>query len=122
MTKDKPEDEDEREPSRAAGGCVLAVLAGAVLGVVFARSPTAGVITVWVLGVAAVWWAARRRMSDSSATPPPQEWRPSCNECAGQELLSVTPSQAQKGMLIYSFALAERPSHTHLHIAEETNQ
>jgi len=115
------EPEDEREPSRAAGGCVLVALVGLALAVVFARSSTAGVITVWVVGMAAVWRAARRRMSDSSATPPPEERTPSCDECAGQELLSVTPSESQKGMLIYSFALAKRPGHTHLHITKDAN-
>lgn len=63
-------EEEEPERSLAAGGCVLVVLGGVVLGVVFAVSATAGVLTVWVVGVAALWRCARR-MSDSSATPPP---------------------------------------------------
>lgn len=60
----------EEEPRRAGGGCVLVVLGGGAMAAVFAVSPIAGVLTVWVVGVVAVWLAARR-MSDSSATPPP---------------------------------------------------
>lgn len=60
----------EEEPSRTAGACVLVVLAAVVTAVVFAVSPTAGVLFVWVVGVVALWRAARR-LSDSSATPPP---------------------------------------------------
>ncbi|MFJ2259941.1 hypothetical protein ACIOKD_16635 [Streptomyces sp. NPDC087844] len=118
--KKKPAIEPE-EPSRAAGACVLVVLAGVVTAVVFAVSTDAGVIALWAVGLFALWRAARR-MSDSSATPPPKEWRPSCKRCTGQELLSVTPSETQKGMMIYSYALTKRPGHTHLHIVEEVNE
>jgi hypothetical protein len=58
--------------SPAAGACVLVVLGVGALAVVYAVSPTAGVLTVWVVGTAALACAARRRMSDSSATPPPR--------------------------------------------------
>lgn len=64
-------DTDEPDVSRAAGGCVLVVLGGGVLAVVFAASTQAGILAVWVTGTAAVWRAARHRMSNSSATPPP---------------------------------------------------
>ncbi|WP_060888670.1 hypothetical protein [Streptomyces scabiei] len=107
----------EEEPSRAAGGCVLLALGGGATAVVFAVSPEAGVLSLWVVGALVVWRSARRRMSDSSATPPPEEGRPSCSECAGQELVSVTPSETQKGMLIYGYALPDRPNHTHVHLA-----
>ncbi|MFF5004123.1 hypothetical protein ACFY3G_14910 [Streptomyces phaeochromogenes] len=60
---------EPEEPSRTAGACVLLVLAGVVTAVVFAISPTAGVLAVWVLGAVLLWRAAGR-MSDSSATPP----------------------------------------------------
>lgn len=112
----------EEGPSRAAGGCVLVALGGGGFAVAFAVSPEAGVLTVWVVGGVAVWRAARRRVSDSSAPPPPEEGRPSCGECAGQELVSVTPSATQKGMLIYGYALPGRPNHTHIHIAEEVTE
>ena len=63
--------DDIEAPSHAAGACVLVVLAVAVIAVVFAVSPTAGVVALWGVGGVALWRAARRRMSDSSATPPP---------------------------------------------------
>ncbi|MEW2570479.1 hypothetical protein [Streptomyces sp. NPDC047070] len=110
----------EEEPSRAAGACVLAVLVGIVVAVSFAVSDAAGVLFVWGAGLAVLWWRVRR-MSDKSATPPPERGHPSCRKCAGQSPLSVTPSETQKGMLIYSFDLPKRPGHTHLHIVEEVN-
>ncbi|MFJ6783734.1 hypothetical protein [Streptomyces yangpuensis] len=70
-------DEEPSEPSRAAGGCVLTVAAGVPLGVVFAVSPEAGVLTVWGLVVAACGWQYRRGLSDTSATPPPLPETPS---------------------------------------------
>lgn len=69
--------------SRAAGACVLVVLAGAALGAVFAASSSAGVITVWVVGVLALWRRARRGVSDSSATPPPRSSNASGDVYAG---------------------------------------
>lgn len=63
--------DDIEPPSHTAGACVLAVLGVAALAVVFAVSPTAGILTVWMVGGAALARSARRRMSDSSATPPP---------------------------------------------------
>lgn len=59
-----------------AGACVLVVLAGVVVAVVFAVSPTAGVLALWAAGAVLLWRAARR-MSDSSATPPPEGVAPS---------------------------------------------
>lgn len=95
---------------RAAGSVFVAVFYGSIVqrayGLIYL------VPVVWAIGA----W----QMSDSSATPPPGEDRPSCSECAGHELVSVTPSETQKGMLIYSFALADRPNHTHIHLSEET--
>jgi hypothetical protein len=117
--KTKPEEPEQR--SAVAGGCVLLVLAGVPLAVLWALSDAAGVLAVWVVGAAAVWWSARRRVSDSSATPPPERERPSCRECAGHELVDVTPSETQKGMLIYKSAPPDRPNHTHVHIAGEVN-
>ncbi|MER8219710.1 hypothetical protein ABTZ58_03750 [Streptomyces sp. NPDC094143] len=102
--------------SGVAGGCVLVVLGGVPLAVVWALSVEAGVLVVWVAAVVAVWWSARRRMSDSSATPPPGKGRPSCRECAGQELVGGAPSEPEKGMLIYTVADPARPNHTHVHV------
>lgn len=69
--------------SPAAGACVLVVLGASALAVVFAVSPTAGVLTTWAVGAAALARAARRRMSDSSATPPPPSETPSGDVYAG---------------------------------------
>ncbi|PWI08396.1 hypothetical protein DIZ27_23165 [Streptomyces sp. NWU339] len=124
MARRKREDTPAEEPaeeleerSPLAGGCVLVVLAGAALAGVWAVSPEAGVLAVWVAGVAAVWWSARRRVSVSSAPPPPQEGRPSCRECAGHELIGVTPLESEEGMLIYKTSPPDRPNHTHIHVA-----
>lgn len=118
--KDKPEEPSE-EPSRTAGACVLVALAGVATAAVFALSPTVAVLALWAIGTALLWRSARRRMSDLPATPPLGEGRPSCDECAGHELVSVTPLEGQKGMLIYKVDLPDRPGHTHLHIARKVN-
>ncbi|WP_328846092.1 hypothetical protein [Streptomyces sp. NBC_00258] len=118
--KKKPDVEPE-EPSRAAGACVLIVLVGVVTAVVFAVSRTAGPLFVWAAGTAAVWWHVRR-VPEKSAPPPPVAGRPSCRKCKGQEPASVTPSETQKGMWIYGYDLAERPGHSHVHIAAEVNE
>ncbi|WP_420034687.1 hypothetical protein ACN2WE_21405 [Streptomyces sp. cg28] len=117
---DQP-DTEEPGTSRAAGGCVLLGLAAAPIGIAFAVSTEAGILATWLAATAAIWWAARRRMSDSSAPPPPPPQHPTCRKCAGQSPLSVTPSETQKGMLIYSYELPKRPGHTHIHIAQEAN-
>ena len=119
--KKKPADEPE-EPSRTAGACVLVVLVAVAVAVVFRLSAAVGILSLWLVGALALWRAARRHMSDSSATPPPQEWHPSCSKCAGQEPLDAAPSEPQKGMLIYRFALPKRPGHTHLHVVEEVSE
>lgn len=75
-----------------------------------------------IYAVPLVWAIGAWQMSDSSATPPPEEGRPSCRECAGHELVSVTPSQAQKGMLIYTTAPSDRPNHTHVHVVHVADQ
>ena len=104
--------------SPAAGGCVLTILVSAITAAVFAASHEAGILTVWAVGGVLLIRSARHRMvSDMPATPPPGEERPSCGECAGHELVSVTPLEGQKGMLIYSSAPADRPNHTHIHLA-----
>ncbi|MEV5953742.1 hypothetical protein AB0M11_08185 [Streptomyces sp. NPDC051987] len=118
MAAQKRAEEPEEQPSRAAGACVLVVLAGVVVAVLFAISDALAVLVLVTAGTFALWRAARRRVSDSSATPPPEEGRPSCRECAGHELVSVTPSETQKGMLIYTSASADRPHHTHVHVVQ----
>ena len=76
--------EEPEEPSRAAGGCVLVVLGGGTIAAVFAASEEAGVLTVWTVGVAALWYATKRRMSDSSATPPLSDTPPLDDVYAGE--------------------------------------
>ncbi|MFD5975547.1 hypothetical protein [Streptomyces bacillaris] len=106
-------------PSRVAGGCVLAALVLGLGAALFAVLGTIAVLVVWAAGALALWRTVRRPVSDSSAPPPPREGRPSCRECAGHTLISVTPSETQKGMLIYQTASPDRPHHTHVHIAKE---
>ncbi|MEU5769813.1 hypothetical protein ABZ782_28250 [Streptomyces asoensis] len=121
MAVKKKTAEPEEEPSRAAGACVLVVLAGAVVGALFAVDEAAGVLGVMASAVLALWRSARR-VSVSSATPPPGEGHPSCRKCAGQKPVSVTPSELQKGMWIYSYELPARPGHTHLHLTGEVTE
>jgi hypothetical protein len=77
MGRTKQVGEEPEEPSRAAGGCVLFVLAGVATAGVFAASEVAGILSLWIVGTLLLWRAARRKMSDSSATPPPREVAPS---------------------------------------------
>ncbi|WP_075662238.1 hypothetical protein [Streptomyces acidiscabies] len=110
--------EPAEDGSPVAGACVLIVLGGVAVAAAFAVDEAAGILTVVTAGTVALWRSARR-MSDSSATPPPREGRPSCRECAGHTLLSVTPLAGRKGMSIYTSAPPDRPAYTHVHIAEE---
>jgi len=109
--------EEPEERSPLAGGCVLTVLGGAALAGVWAASPEAGVLAVWVVAGAAVWRSARRPVSDSSAPPPPREERPSCRECAGHDFVGASPLESEEGMLIFKSVPPDRPNHTHIHIA-----
>lgn len=101
-------------------GVVLRRIAGSVFVAVFYGSIVQRAYGAIYL-VPVVWAIGAWQMSDTSATPPSGEGRPSCRKCTGQEPVSVTPSETQKGMLIYSFALPQRPNHTHIHLAEEVN-
>ncbi|MEU0671588.1 hypothetical protein ABZ330_01610 [Streptomyces sp. NPDC006172] len=66
----------EEEPSRTAGACVLVVLGGVAVGVLFAVDEAVGVLAVTVAGWTAMWRSARR-LSDSSSPPPPPSEPPS---------------------------------------------
>lgn len=97
-------------------GVVLRRVAGSVFVVVFYGSIVQRAYgAVYLLPL--VWAIGAWQMSDTSATPPPGEPHPSCRKCAGQEPVSVTPSELQKGMLIYSFTLPDRPNSTHVHLS-----
>ncbi|MFJ6566442.1 hypothetical protein ACIQNU_03420 [Streptomyces sp. NPDC091292] len=61
----------EKEPSRAAGACVLAILAGVAVTAMFAASPAAGVLTLWTVGTITLWRSVRR--TANPAPPPPPE-------------------------------------------------
>jgi hypothetical protein len=112
--------EQPEESSRAAGACVLVVLGGVVVAIAFAIDEAVGVLFVVVAGTVALWRSVRRT---ANPAPPPGEERPSCRECAGHELLSVTPLKgAQKGMLIYTSAAPDSPNHTHVHITGEVTE
>lgn len=75
------EETSEEQPSRAAGACVLVVLAGVLVAVAFAIDEAVGVLFVVITGTVALWRSARR-MSDSSATPPPRGVAPDSGEAA----------------------------------------
>lgn len=66
--------EEPEEPSRAAGGCVLVVACGVPVAVVWAVSPEAGLLTLWAVGILAVWRFVRR--TANPAPPPPPERGP----------------------------------------------
>lgn len=93
---------------------VACALAAVFYGQLLERAPGG----IYALPLA--WAIGAWQMSDSSATPPPQEERPSCRECAGHTLISVTPSGGQKGMLIYTSSPPDRPNHTHVHVQRLT--
>lgn len=63
--------EEPSESSPAAGACVLIVLSGGALAGVWAVSPAAAVLTVWVVGAGTVWRHVRR--TANPAPPPPPE-------------------------------------------------
>ena len=106
---------ESEESSRAAGACVLVILGAAAMAGAFAIDEAVGVLILVFSGTVSLWRAARR-MSDSPATPPPEEGRPVCRECAGHELVSVTPLAGQKGMLIYKTQPPDKPHSTHIHV------
>lgn len=95
-------------------GVILRRIAGSLFVVVFYGSIVQRAYGLIYL-VPVVWAIGAWQMSDTSATPPPGGGAPSCAKCAGHEPVRVTPSEAQKGMLIYTFALPDRPNHTHVH-------
>ncbi|MFJ7070170.1 hypothetical protein [Streptomyces sp. NPDC101115] len=69
-------DEEQPEPSPAAGGCVLIALTGVPLAVVFAASPEAGILATVGTATAAVWWSVRRPSKIDNPSPPPPEALP----------------------------------------------
>jgi predicted MFS family arabinose efflux permease len=71
MNDDETPVEEPETSSRAAGGCVLAVVGGVPLAAVFAVSPDAGVLAVWGVGTVALWWAVRRVPHAANPAPPP---------------------------------------------------
>lgn len=82
------------ERSRAAGGCVLLVLAGAPVAAVWAASPEAGVLVVWGAGAALLWRSVRRT---ANPAPPPGSRPSSQREEAGHSGVRVV---RREGMLI----------------------
>ncbi|MET8773361.1 hypothetical protein [Streptomyces sp. NPDC004658] len=73
MGRKKPvaeESEEQPEGSPVAGACVLVVLGGAVLAVVYAVSPDAGIGAVWVVGIVAMWRVAKSVRGAANPAPP----------------------------------------------------
>ncbi|MGQ5576058.1 hypothetical protein [Streptomyces sp. ECR3.8] len=74
MARRKPSPAPAEEPAERspfAGGCVLVVLGGAAFAGLWAASPEAAVLVVWVVGTVAVWWSARRRKGTYQPLPSP---------------------------------------------------
>ncbi|MFJ2848312.1 hypothetical protein [Streptomyces rubiginosohelvolus] len=67
---EEPE-ETAPEPSRAAGGCVLAVLVLGLGAVLFVALGTLAVLVVWAVGAVALWRGARSVPSAANPAPPP---------------------------------------------------
>ncbi|MEU2062888.1 hypothetical protein [Streptomyces sp. NPDC013455] len=111
--------EEPEAPSPLAGGCVLLVLGGTALGGVFAASPEAGILAVWLVGVAAVWWSTRRRKGTHQPLPSPTAPPSPHDEQAGQTVVVY-----REGMLIYRTPDRDNPVRTHVHVeltADETH-
>lgn len=111
--------EETGASSPLAGGCVLLVLGGAGLAVVFALSTEAGILVVWVVGMAAVWWSARRRKGTYQPLPSPTGLPSPHDEEAGQTTLVH-----REGMSIYLTPDQDNPVRTHVHVelpADETH-
>ncbi|MFF5891195.1 hypothetical protein ACFY72_20790 [Streptomyces globisporus] len=68
---DETPEETSPEPSRAAGGCVLAALALGAGAVLFAVLGTVAVLVVWAAGAFALRWAVRRPNKINKHSPPP---------------------------------------------------
>lgn len=112
-------DQESEERSPLAGACVLVALAGVVVAIAFAIDEAVGVLLVVAAGTVALWRSVRRT---ANPAPPPAGERPSCRECAGHELLSVTPlTGSQKGMCMYTSASPDSPNRTHVHITGEVS-
>jgi hypothetical protein len=71
MSRRDEAEEPEEQPSRAAGACVLVVLAGVVVAALFAISDTLAILTLVASGVFALWRSVRR--TANPAPPPPPE-------------------------------------------------
>lgn len=106
---------DVEEPSRAAGGCVLVVLGGVVVAVLFAVDEAVGVLGVTAAGTVALWRSARR-LSDSSATPPPEAAPLLDGERAVQELADGTTLVTREGMSIFLKDDPRNPTRTHVRV------
>lgn len=107
MSAKEQVEEPTEEPSRAAGACVLVVLAGVVTAVVFAISPTAGVLSAWMVGALALWRSARR-MSDSSATPPPRGVALDSGVNAGRRLVKARAVYDPNGVMCITHPSSEQ--------------
>ncbi|MFH9826740.1 hypothetical protein [Streptomyces bobili] len=111
----------EEEPSRAAGGCVLVVLGGVVVAVLFAVDEAVGVLATVGAGAVALWRSARR-LSDSSTPPPPGPAPLRDGERAVQELADGTTLVTREGMLIYLKRDADSVNRTHVRVEQHADE
>jgi hypothetical protein len=115
MAAKKRGEEPESEPSRAAGGCVLAVLGSALVAVVFAVDEAAGVLLVVVVGTAALYRSARRSKSvqgTANPAPPPREATPEDDETARRRHKKARAVYDPSGVMCIYHAPAERAAPT----------
>lgn len=117
MAAGKQAAEPEGEPSRAAGGCVLVVLAGVVVAVLFAIDEAVGILGVVATGWVMLWRSARR-LSVSSSPPPSGGAPTSDGERTVQELADGTTLVTREGMSIFLKPDPGRPNATHVRVEQ----
>lgn len=104
--------EEPEERSRAAGGCVLAVLGGGALAAVFAVDEAAGALTTVTLGAVALWRSARRIGTDQPL-PSPTDAPPLGDDMPGHGPVHVA---RREGLSIFLRDDADNPARTHVRV------
>lgn len=102
---------EPEEPSRAAGGCVLVLLGGALVAVAFAVDEAAGVLLVVAVGAVALYRSARRKGPDLALPSPTVA--PSRNDVSADELRKAARAAYDpNGVMCIVHAPRETPNQT----------